>query len=465
MSKAWTPKPYMLDVVKFLVEHPKAGLFLDPGLGKTACTLAAACVLADNRMVKRVLVVGPKRVAQHVWKDERTKWTDFWRFPLHVLHGPKKDQLLDSLAAPNASAPDICTVTYDGLKWLTEHGGARLMKLGADMLVLDESTYIRHTNTMRFKALKPYLHTFLRRVILTGTPIPKTYEDLFGQIYALDQGDALGKYITHFRMTYFDNVGWEFPKWEVRANAVPLINERIRPLVLRGDADDWLDLPKLLHNTVEVHLEPKVRRIYDDLEKKFYAVLESGLSVDSPNAAALSGKLRQVANGFVYKTVGAKEFEPLHDEKLDALEDIVSSLQGKPAFLLFEFIADADRIEERLARMGVMWGRLGKNDKADEQMMKAFNAGRLDVLMAHPASAGHGLNLQESAGHVIWFGPTWNLEHYDQALRRVYRQGNPNQSITVHTIVATDTVEQRVAEVLSDRGATQRALLAALKRP
>lgn len=463
-AKPWTPHPYQLEAVRFLLANAHSGLLLDPGLGKTTIVLAALTVLKQQRAFRRALVVAPKRVALHVWPGEKQKWLDFWSLQMHVLHGAKKDTFLQHLPDPSTDNPDICVVTFDGLEWLARDGGRRFLKLQADLLIVDESTYIRHTNTRRFKSLKPYLYSFGRRHILTGTPIPRSYEDLFGQIFVLDRGGSLGKYITAYRNTYFDNVGYDFPDWRLREGSADLINAKIRPLVLRGDKDDYLMLPTLLKNDIEVELPAAVRTIYGELEKQFYACLESGEEISSPTAAALGNKLRQVANGFVYQSEedsgnDQRAALALHDEKIEALKDLVASLQGKPALVFYEYVADAARICTALnGDVAVM----GKGN--DEEFIREFNAGNIPVLLAHPASAGHGLNLQESAGHVIFFGPTWNLEHYDQAIARVHRQGNPNAHVTVHTIVAKDTKDNEVAEVLRAKDRTQRDLLAAMKR-
>jgi SNF2 family DNA or RNA helicase len=458
----WEPRPYQIEVLKFLLSNSNAGLLLDPGLGKTACVLAALCVLKKQRMFKRALVVAPKRVARHVWPAEREKWLDFWNLPMHVLHGGKKDALLNTLPPGNIDNPDVCVVTFDGLEWLARDNGHRFTRLGADVLVVDESTYIRHTNTRRFKNLRPFLHTFKRRMILTGTPIPKSYEDLFGQIFVLDLGNSLGRFITHYRTTYFDNVGYEHPDWRLRAGSAEKINDKIRPMVLRGDKDDYLKLPTLLHNDVSVVLPPSARSAYKELEAKFYLALDSGEEISSPTAAALANKLRQVSNGFAY--AADKSVVLLHDEKLNALHELVMSLQGKPALVAYEYVADVSRIEKELGYPAGTLPVMGSGtDKDDALLIKRFNAGELPVLCVHPQSAGHGLNLQESAGHVIWFGPTWNLELYDQLIARVHRSGNPNEHVTVHTIVGCDTVDERVVQVLQGKDRTQRALLSAMK--
>jgi SNF2 family DNA or RNA helicase len=465
----WVPEPYHVETVKFLLGHAHAGVFLDPGLGKTACVLAMMTVLRAQSMVKRLLVVAPKRVARNVWPDEQRKWIDFAGIPVTVLHGPKKDKLLDAL--PNANAPghvaDIVVVTFEGLDWLAKDDYHRFKQLGADVLIVDESTYIKNTRTLRFKNLKPMLHLFKRRVCLTGTPRPNGYEDLFGQMFVVDMGGALGRYITHFRMAYFDNHGTtDMPDWHLRPGCGAVIDDKIRPMVLRGDKDELLRgmLPKELHNTIEITLPQDAREQYDRFEKDFYLALAGGEEIESPHVAALGNKLRQIANGFAYTSSGAvTEF---HTEKMDALAELIESLNGKPAFVLYEFVADIARLERA---MGVPLGSLPVlrstlSELEERRLIAAFNAGQLPVLLAHPQAAGHGLNLQESAGHVVWIGPTWNLEHYDQAVQRVIRRGNPNAHVTIHTLVARDTKDEDVAHVLRSKDRAQTAFLQAMKR-
>lgn len=457
--KQFAPHGYQTEAIKFLLANSNAGLFFDPGLGKTACVLAALLVLKHKGMFKRALVISSRRVIHDVWPAERKKWTDFNPLSVVVLHGPKKDVALQNIIAGSWPC-DIACITPEGMQWLVDPSYGRMEALGADVLIVDESSFFRHTTSKRFKTIKEMVPKFRRRIILTGTPAPRNYEDLFPQAYILDMGGALGRYITHYRTKYFVDMGYGYPDWQLRSGADKEINERIRPLVLRGDQVDHLNMPPLIYNTITVDLQPSVRATYDKFEKQFYAELGSH-EVIAPNAAVLANKLRQVANGFVYDV----NHDPvrLHDEKIDALKSLIDELQGKPALVLYEFNADLDKIKLILGNPPHIGA--GTTDAEAAQYIEAFNDGRLPVLLAHPASAGHGLNLQESSQHVVWFGPTWNLEHFDQAIRRVWRQGNTHDRVFVHTIVARDTIEERVTQVLTGKDRSQRALLDALKRP
>jgi SNF2 family DNA or RNA helicase len=454
--KRWTPHPYQIEGVKFLLQNSHAGLLWSPGCGKTAVVLAALCVLKQKGMLRRALVVAPRRPAKLVWPKERDKWADFIGLTIDVLHGPKKDiQLMNSTA-------DICVVTPEGLDWLMKDDRVRFDQLGADVLIVDESSYFRTHSSKRFKNLKPVLHTFKRRVILTATPMPKSYENLWSQTFILDRGGSLGPYITHYRMLYFRDVakaGATYSVWELIPGADKQINEKIRPLMLREDAVDHLDMPQLIRNVIPVDLDDDARDIYDKMERDYCLAIE-GKDVIAPNAAVLGNKLRQIANGFAYDAQHASVL--VHDAKLDAVRDLVDDLQGAPVLLLYEFISDRDRLLKIFP--GAQDLGEGCSDKQADAICDAFNRGDLPVLLAHPKSAGHGLNLQGQAQHIIWFGPTWDLELDEQATARVWRQGNVHDRVFVHTLVVANSIEEKVADVLASKGATQNLLLQAMKR-
>ena len=455
MTTQWTPHSYQEEAVRFALEHANAALFLDPGLGKTACMLATLLILKEQGMFKRALVVAPLRVAKHVWPAEKTKWLDFVGLSMTVLHGPNKDKLLASLTA------DIAVVTPEGLEWLAANDNAGFRKLGADVLIVDESSYFRHHTSRRFRNLRGVLGRFRRRYILTGTPAPLGYHDLWTQIYLLDEGGTLGRYVTHFRQQFFYNEGRDFDVWKLRQGAEKEIDARIRPIALRGDNMDHLQMPALVYNTVAVDLPDAVIDTYRELEKRFMTILDDGTPIASPHAAALGNKLRQLANGFLYDERGNSH--PQHTQKLSALLDLLHDLQGQSALILYEFVADRDAILGALPGAAVIGGGTSTTDA--EKAIHGFNTGQIPYLLAHPASAGHGINLQDHANHIIWYGPTWNLEHWIQANARVWRQGQKAERVHIHTIAATDTIDERVADVLTSKDRTQKALLVALKRP
>jgi superfamily II DNA or RNA helicase len=458
--KTFVPHDYQVQGIEFLLTTMHAGLVWKPGLGKTVCVLTTLKILKDKGMFKRALIVAPKQVALNVWPDEIRKWAHIQGLTLDVLHGPKKDKLLRD------SKADILVVTPEGLDWLVPVNGITserpFDKVGADVLIVDESSYFRHGTSKRFKNIKSILHTFGRRIIMTGTPAPRGLEDLFTQVYIIDMGGALGKYITHYRMTYFDAItkpGTSFTEWQLRPGAAEHIYEKLKPLILHSDAFGKFHMPQLVRQNVVVTLPFAAMRQYERFEREFYIELDNGAEISSPNAAAKAGKLRQIANGFAYDSDHAAEF--IHTEKLERLNDLVADLQGEPALLLYEFDADRDRMVASVPGAVLL---TGQNERTTRHIIAEFNAGNIPVLIAHPASAGHGLNLQGAAMHVIWYGPTWNLEWDEQATARVWRQGNAANQVFVHTLVARDTKDEDVAEVLRSKDRTQSLLLKALLR-
>lgn len=440
--------------------HGAAALLLDPGLGKTSIVLSAFSFLLKARTAKRALVVAPLRVCQSVWPVEAQKWADFAGLRVVVLHGKDKEERLKQDA-------DIYVINPEGLGWLLS--GGRLKSLGADTLIVDESTKFKHTNTARFKMLKPILSTFRRRWILTGTPAPNGLLDLFGQIYLLDLGNALGRYVTHYRNTYFRPVGFGGLTWILQAGAEKRIIEQLKPLVLRLSAKELLNLPQEIPTEIFVDLPPDTARLYKELHEEMITVL-GGDTFTASNAAAASTKCRQVANGGLYRqpppTEGlarpskAREYVSLHDEKTEALADLVESLQGSPLIVAYEFEHDLLRIRKRLGVVPAFADV--KNEKQLQALIARWNAGEIPVLLAQPQSAGHGLNLQEACQHVAWYGLTWDLDVYEQFIKRVLRQGNPHAHVFIYYFLARGTVDEVALRALGFKGANQNRLLKAL---
>lgn len=449
--KPWTPHEYQLAGIKFLLENSHAGLWWSPGCGKTACVLATYLVLKNKGYAKRMLVVAPPRVAQLVWPEEKNKWSEFAHLRMVLLHGPKRDHLLTVDA-------DIYLCTPEGFKDLIARD--LLRTLNPDILVVDESSNYRNHMSQRFKLAKPVLGGFKRRITLTGTPAPNGYLNLWAQSYLMDMGGALERYITHYRGKYFTDVGYNFPDWRLNEGAAAQIDARLKPLVLREDAVDHLAMPALIENIIPVKLTSDARKKYDAMEKDYFLALDSGDEAAAVTAAVLGMKLRQIANGFIYTLSEKAEF--IHDEKLKALEALLAELNGQPALIFYEFVEDKRRLSKLLNNAPSISDLSAKDALA---VVQDFNAGKVPYLLAHPASTGWGLNLQGRAQHVIWYGPTWNLEHKIQATARVWRQGNPHDRVFVHTFVVENSREELVATVLADKDATQAALLSALKRP
>lgn len=429
-----------------MLSQGAVGLFLDPGLGKTSICLGALSVLRNHKYFKRALIVAPLRPMYSTWPAEVFKWEDFNDFTYVILHGSEK-------AARLREDVELYFINPEGLKWLMEQPNLP----DWDTLIVDESTKFKDTRTQRFKALKTNLHKFRRRWILTGTPVPNGLMDLFGQIYILDRGRALGKYVTHYKNEFFMQTGWSKWNWIPQPGAFERVVETISPLILQLSAEDYLKMPELTYHEIEVELPENAAATYRSVEQDFVAMLSES-PVVAANAAAAGTKCRQIANGAVYVGEGDdRMWIPVHDAKLDALEDLLEELNGHPVLLLYEFRHDRERILNRFPsaidlRSGDIAGIIDR-----------FNRGDIPLLMGHPASMGHGLNLQGSCHHVIWFGITWNLEYYDQAIARVYRQGQQSEHVYIYHIMAKDTLDGKVLRVLNKKDKTQQDLLSALR--
>lgn len=447
MSEPYKPHDYQKQAIKFLISNGQAGLFLDPGLGKTSITFAAFKLLRKQGMVNKMLVVAPLRPAHSVWPQESQKWADFADLKVRVLHGDERVLRPDN---------DVDVINPEGLKWLFGEAKAQ-RRWPWEMLVIDESTQFKHTDTQRFKILKPWLPRFLRRYILTGSPAPNGLMDLFGQVYVLDRGHALGQYITHYRREFFDQTGFNGYEWKLRQGSEDKIYERLKPLVLRLSAADYLDLPPLIENVVRVDLPPGARKAYDQMEELLIAELDDGV-VTAATASAATNKCRQIANGGIY---GAEdEWKHVHDAKTEAVQDIVEELGGKPAFVAYEFKHDLARLQKAFPDAPYLGG--GVPPKRARELEDAWNAGFLPVLFAQPQSVAHGLNLQGVGAAVIWHSLTWNLEHDEQLVRRVWRQGQ-KERVVVHRIVASNTVDDVILRTVRSKDRTQKALLGALR--
>jgi SNF2 family DNA or RNA helicase len=449
----YTPHKYQLAAVKFVVGLGCAGLFLDPGLGKTSIMLAAFKILKKMGLVRSMLVIAPLRPMQSTWPAEVRKWDDFNDLKLVILHGPWKDRALRAKA-------DIYVINPEGLGWLERFAPRDPWPF--DMLVVDESTRFKHADTQRFKTIKKLLNLFRRRYILTGSPAPNGLLDLFGQIYILDGGNALGRFITHYRMNFFDPTGFGGYTWLPRRGAEEAIYKKLKPLVLRMSAQDYLELPELIDDDrtrVEVTLPAAAMRQYKQMEDLLITTLEEEV-VTAANASVAWGKCRQIANGGIYHE-GGEEWTHLHEEKLNAVEEIVEELQGKPCLIAYEYKHDLDRLRKRFGEDTPYIGG-GVSAARFREIEQAWNRGELPILLAQPQSVAHGLNLQETHGAVIYMGLTPNLEDDEQLIRRVWRQGQ-KERVFVYRIVAKGTVDEVIIQMLKRKDRTQKSLLNALK--
>lgn len=445
-SVNWTPHPYQQDAMAFALQRDGCGLMLDPGLGKTSVTLAVIDIARLAGDIRKTLVVAPLRVCNTVWPAEAHKWDDFHELKVINLCPLKA---IERERAIRHGDYHVYCINPEGLigrngskavlDWLTPE---------FDMLVLDESTKFKDTNTLRFKALRKKIHQFKRRMILTGTPVPNGVQDLFGQMFIVDLGESLGRYITHFRMEFCYQVPNTY-EWLLRRGAAEQIYKRVANRLMRLDAKDHIEMPALINNFIEVELPEALRAQYKELEKHFVAEMEN-VRIAVFNPSAVGTKLRQMANGFIYDE--EHEATRLHEEKLDALEELIEEMQGRPLLVAYEFIEDGEMIRERFP--GAV--DLGKA-KDPQAVINQFNCGAIPLLIAHPASTGHGLNLQEACCTVCLYGITWNLEFYQQFIARVWRQGQRSPHVIVHHIVCKGTKDEDVMAALRGKDLTQKA--------
>lgn len=459
----WVPHAYQEKLLKLMLQQAAAGALLDPGLGKTSVSLAMIKILKAKGMMKRALVITPLRPMYAVWPNEIQKWSNFNELKYHILHGRNRN------VYDIPEDTDIVLVNPEGLLWLLDPKyPQRFANLGVDLLVVDESTRFKDSQTKRFKLIRKYMYRFKRRYILTGSISPNGLLDLFGQIYILDRGNALGAYITHYRKKYFYQPNAYGNPWEYQPTpeAHQQIVEAISPLCMQMQAEDYLDMPDLITHDIHIELPDDARYLYNEVEDEFIAELQSGQHIVAANAAVAGGKCRQIANGAVYYEDPDDGFKRkvqiVHQEKVKALEELLEELQGNPVIILYEFQHDRDMILAKFPDIPVI---SGASPAKFQQIVEDFNAGRLRWVLGHPASMGHGLNLQGACHHVIWYGITWNFEHYDQAVRRVYRQGQEAEAVFVYHIVARATRDAHVLPVLKQKEKTQKDLLNALIEP
>jgi SNF2 family DNA or RNA helicase len=461
VSEPWNPHPYQKGAVKWLLEHPEGGLLLDPGLGKTSCVYAATKLLKRAKLLIGTLVIAPKRVVREVWPLERDKWEDFADVSIGILHGDRKDTVLHE-------KHDFYIMTPEGLEWLLKSKLGRptpwsILRKKVDTLVVDESSAFKN-RTQRFTRIRGMLPRFRRRWILTGSLAPNGYLDVFRQVYIADMGRLLGYALTRYKQEYFVQGGYGGYDWYVSDRGRKEIPLKLRKSFLRLDADDYLKLPQLINITIPVTLPPEARKVYDRMEHAYFSVLDSG-SVTAVNAGAALIKCRQVAAGGVYMDddFDERKVAHLHDVKTDALLNLIEELNGQPLLIFYSFQHDVTRMKAALGEaLPVLGG--GTSDKQARVLLQAWNAGRYPWMAAHPKTAGHGLNMQEGdCAHVAWYSLDYNYELYDQAIRRVRRQGNKAKQVMNYHIIAEDTIDGIIVNTLINKGKTQAELLGAIK--
>lgn len=433
-----------------MITDDKLGLMLDMGLGKTIITLTAIQDLIYNRFqVRKVLIVAPKKVAEATWTDEVAKWEHLTLLRTSLVLGSSSKRI--KALAKNA---DIYIINRENVVWLVEY---YKNEWPFDMVVLDEWSSFKNHQAKRFKALKWVRNKMKRVVGLTGTPTPNGLIDLWAQVYLLDQGERLEKTIGKYRERYF-NPGQRnrttIFNYEAKEGSNGSIHKKIADICISMKAEDYLELPDVIYETVPVVLDPKAKKAYDELEKKMILELED-TDITVAGAAALSNKLQQLANGALYGE--NREVFEIHDCKLEMFLELIEQLNGKPALVFYNFQHDLSRIQKALEKSGLRVRLL----KTPQDQMD-WNNKQIDILLAHPASAAYGLNLQAGGNHVVWFGLNWSLELYQQANKRLHRQGQA-EKVIIHHLVTKDTRDEDVLAALESKGDVQEELLNSLK--
>ena len=441
----YVPHPYQEFAKEYMISNPLSALFLEMGLGKTITTLTAIDeLLYDCFEIRKVLIIAPLRVANSTWPSEIKKWEHLKLLRYSIVTGNESERI----QALNTKA-EIYIINRENVDWLVNKSG---VAINFDMLVIDELSSFKSYTSKRFKSLLKIRPYFKRVVGLTGTPSSNGLMDLWAEFRILDFGKRLGRYITHYRNKYFvpdKRNGMIIYSYKPQEDAEQQIYEAINDITISMKSCDHLKLPELIMNEVEVVLENKEVERYQAFKKEMVMTIGEE-EIDAVNAASLSNKLLQLANGSIYDE--EKNYHTVHDKKIEALEQLVEEANGKPVLIAYWFKADKDRIEQRL--------NVREIQIAED--IEDWNKGKILVGLIHPASAGHGLNLQQGGCTLIWFGLTWSLELYQQTNARLYRQGQ-NQTVVIHHIITKSTIDEDVMKALKRKERTQEALMSAVK--
>lgn len=442
----YTPHEYQQFCIDFLLSHPAAGLFLKPGMGKTSIALTAADrLLYDRFEVSKVLVIAPLRVAEDTWSRESEKWDHLRHLRISKVLGTARQRL-----AALARSADVYCINRENVEWLVKYYG---MNWPFDLVIVDELSNFRNPSARRFKALRKVRPLVKHLWGLTGTPRPRSLLDLWAQVYLLDRGERLGKTYTEYRNRYFTpgrQNGYVIYEWRPRPGAEEQVYSLISDICISLETQGNVQMPELLETVRLVPLSPAARALYESMERD--AILELGEEViDAGSAAAVNGKLLQIAGGAVYDEDHA--VHELHADKLDALEDILEEANGEPVLVAYRYQHERDRIMARFPQAVQLKG---------SDTIAAWNRGEIPLLLGHPAGVGHGLNLQDGGHIVVWYGPTYDLELDEQFNDRLYRQGQRFTTSIIY-LVAEGTVEQDAMAALREKADGQNAMMAAIR--
>lgn len=447
----YSPHSYQTYATEYIENHTIAAIFLDMGLGKTSITLTAINdLLFDSFEVHKVLVVAPLRVAKTTWTDEIRKWDHLQNLHYSVAVGTEQERI----AALKTSA-DIYIINRENVQWLIEESST---PFDFDMLVIDELSSFKNHQTKRFKALMKVRPKIKRVVGLTGTPSSNGLMDLFAEFKLLDMGERLGRFIGQYRNLYFQpdkRNGAIIYSYKPLPFAEKQIYEKISDITISMKSTDYLKMPQLISSEYTVSLSEDERKKYEQMKAELVLQTSDG-EITAANAAALSNKLCQMANGAIYDD--ERNIIEIHQQKLDALEDIIESANGKPLLVAYWFNHDYERICKRLQKLHIPFSKLGTDES-----IRRWNNGEIPVALIHPASAGHGLNLQSGGNTIVWFGLTWSLELYQQTNARLWRQGQAANTVVIQHIVTKGTIDEQILKALQKKDGTQAELIAAVK--
>ncbi len=447
---------YQNKALAFIKDKRKCALFLDMGLGKSVSTLTAVSDMLDDFAVNKVLIVAPLRVANTVWRQEAQKWDHLKHLKISIVTGNKTERI-----SAMESEADIYVINRENVKWLVEgketFGSGQNLRIKKwkwkwDMLVVDESSSFKSHKSQRFKALRKMTKHLKSVVLLTGTPSPNGIADLWSQMYLIDNGERIGRTLGNFRSRFLVQEGYMSYSYRPRKGADKEIQELIKDVCITMSAEDYLELPERISLSEYVELPDNVQKQYTELEKEFLLTLESG-DVEALSAAVLGNKLLQMCNGAVYDTEGVAH--TIHDLKLKALKEIIEDHPNENFLIAYNFKSDLARLT-KIFPQGVTLSK--STDEINE-----WNKGRIKLLFAHPASAGHGLNLQAGGSNIIWFGLNWSLELYQQFNARLHRQGQDKPVKIIH-IVVKEGIDEKVMKALGSKAKTQNDLLEYLKK-
>ncbi len=446
----YKPHDYQSYATEFILSHPVAAILLQMGLGKSVITLTAMQELFRRGEIQKALVIAPLRVARDTWPEEIRKWDHLKGLTFSVAIGTAAER-----RSALAASPQITLINRENVPWLVETLGKRF---DYDMVVIDELSSFKNWEAKRFRALMKVRPLVKRIVGLTGTPSPNGYMDLFAEYRVLDLGERLGRFIGRYREAYFTPDRWgngQVFSWKLRPGAEEAIFGKIKDITVSMKSVDHLKMPGCMMNNVQVHMDEQEANLYETLKDDlFLRVLnrDGVKEIDAKNASVLCNKLSQMANGAVY--TDDKRVAHIHDRKLDALEDLIEAANGNPLLVAYWYQHDIDRIRQRFPEVRVL--------KSSEDI-RDWNDGKISVGAIHPASAGHGLNLQAGGSTLVWFGLTWSLELYQQTNARLWRQGQKAETVVVHHLVTKGTIDEQILAALYRKDRTQESLIAAVK--